>query len=95
MDKRTPERTCVGCGRKSYKNELVRIVLVNKDASGDMAGIALDSEGSMKGRGAYLCRNIVCLEQAVKKKAFNRAFKQAIGQELLEELKDRFTKEVK
>ena len=95
MDKRTPERTCVGCGSKRHKDELVRIFLVNEDASGDFAGILPDPDGRMKGRGAYLCRNSECFERAVKRKAFNRAFKQTIGQELLEELKNRFTEEVK
>ena len=95
MDKRTPERTCIGCGRKKHKDELVRIVLVKDDGEGSHAGIAVDMGGRMKGRGAYLCRNGECLELAVRKKALNRAFKQAMDGEVLEELKAGFMKEVK
>ena len=95
MDKRVPERTCIGCGMKSHKDELVRIVLYKDDEAGDFAGIVVDPAGRMKGRGAYLCRKKECLELAVKKKALNRAFKQAIGQELTDKLKESFIKEVK
>ena len=95
MDKRTPERTCIGCRRKCDKDELVRVVLCPDEIAGDPAGIALDINGRMKGRGAYLCRNSECLELAVKKKAFNRAFKQAVSGEAIEELRDSFEREVK
>ena len=95
MDKRTPERTCIGCGCKKHKDELVRIVLVKDEGEGSHTGIALDTEGRMKGRGAYLCRDIDCYERAVRKKALNRAFKQAVSREALEELKAGLMKEVK
>ena len=93
MEKRVPERTCIGCGLKSHKDELVRIVLYRDDEA-DTAGIAVDPSGRMKGRGAYLCRKSECLEAAVKKKALNRAFKQAVGQELTDRLRESFIKEV-
>ena len=95
MEKRVPERTCIGCGLKSQKDELVRIVLYKDDETGDDVRIAVDGSGRMKGRGAYLCRKPECLELAIRKKALNRAFKQAIGQELTDELKESFIKEVK
>ncbi|MCR5000928.1 MAG: YlxR family protein [Lachnospiraceae bacterium] len=95
MEKRVPERTCIGCGMKSHKDELVRIVLYKDDETGDDVRIAVDGSGRMKGRGAYLCRKPECLELAIRKKALNRAFKQAIGQELTDELKESFIKEVK
>ncbi len=95
MEKRVPERTCIGCGLKSHKDELVRIVLYKDDETVDDVRIAVDGSGRMKGRGAYLCRKPECLELAIRKKALNRAFKQAIGQELTDELKESFIKEVK
>lgn len=95
MDKRTPERTCVGCRRKCNKDELVRIVLCISENACDPAGMVLDTEGRMKGRGAYLCRKNECLELAVRKKAFNRAFKQAVSDEVIEGLRDSFEREVK
>ena len=95
MDKRTPGRTCVGCRRKCNKDELVRVVLCFGKKAGDPAGIALDTEGRMKGRGAYLCRKSECLELAVKKKAFNRAFQQVVSGEAVEKLKESFEWEVR
>lgn len=35
-------------------------------------------KGGKKGRGAYLCRRRVCLDRAVQKKAFQRAFRRAV-----------------
>ncbi len=95
MDKRTPERTCIGCRRKCNKDELLRVVLCPGVNAPDPAGIALDMTGSMKGRGAYLCRKRECLELAVKKKAFSRTFKQAVSVEAIEEFRDSFEREVK
>lgn len=95
MDKRTPERTCIGCRGKRNKDELVRVVLCPGEKEGDPAGIAFDIDGRMKGRGAYLCRKSECLELAVKKKAFNRAFKLAVSVEAIEGLADSFEREVK
>lgn len=95
MDKRAPERTCIGCGRKARKDELLRIVLTGDEAADDFVRLVPDSIGRMKGRGAYLCRKRECLELAVKRKAFNRAFRQAVSQEMLEGLKSSFDEEVK
>ena len=92
MDKRVPERTCVGCGRKGHKDELVRIVFIKDETAGDSYRIEVDPETVKKGRGAYLCLKSECLELALKKRAFNRAFKQGIGQDLLEGLRDDFVR---
>ena len=91
MDKRTPERTCIGCGFKREKDDLVRIVL-SQDGEGNVLRLTPDPDGVMKGRGAYLCRKSECLEKAVKKKAFNRAFKRTIMQEALNGLGNDFLK---
>ena len=45
-----PLRTCVVCGERIPKRDLVRVV-----ASG--GGVALDLNGRASGRGAYLCRD--------------------------------------
>jgi uncharacterized protein len=63
-----PERTCIGCGTKSEKGSLVRLVL---DASG---GVTVDREGTRPGRGAWLCGK-GCLRAALKRKALGRAFR--------------------
>ena len=56
------ERTCIGCNKKTNKKELVRIV---KNKNGK---IDIDNTYKMQGRGAYICKNIECLEIAIKKR---------------------------
>ena len=66
-----PVRTCLGCGKKQTKALLHRLVVDDKHQ------VMLDRTKAAPGRGAYLC-GPGCLTAAVKKKAFQRAFKQAI-----------------
>ncbi len=47
--RRVPQRTCVSCGVKAGKRELLRLV----SAPGD--GVVVDLTGKKNGRGAYLC----------------------------------------
>jgi hypothetical protein len=61
-----PERTCMVCRQKKPKRELVRIV---RDAEGH---ITVDTMGRQSGRGAYLCHNIKCWQQASKESRENR-----------------------
>ncbi|WP_129842761.1 YlxR family protein [Streptomyces sp. RFCAC02] len=63
-----PERTCVGCRRRSARNDLLRVV-----AHGDRC--VPDLRGTLPGRGAYLHPTPDCLELAVRRRAFPRALK--------------------
>ncbi|MET8577519.1 YlxR family protein [Streptomyces sp. NPDC005012] len=63
-----PERTCVGCRERAAKDELLRIVAVEGEC-------VPDHRGTLPGRGAYLHPAVVCLDQAVRRKAFPRAFR--------------------
>ncbi|MEV0494578.1 YlxR family protein [Streptomyces atratus] len=63
-----PERTCVGCRERAAKSELLRIV-VDEDAC------VPDPRGTLPGRGAYMHPVTVCLDLAVRRRAFPRAFK--------------------
>ena len=56
-----PERTCIGCGRKAAKRELVRIV---RTPSGE---VVMDPTGREGGRGSYLCPQPSCWEAALRK----------------------------
>ena len=47
--RRVPQRTCVSCGVKTDKRELLRLVSVPGD------GVVADLTGKKNGRGAYLC----------------------------------------
>ncbi|MCX4746411.1 YlxR family protein [Kitasatospora sp. NBC_01287] len=63
-----PERTCVGCRKRAAKHELLRVTAVE--------GACLpDPRGSLPGRGAYLHPDPVCLDLAVRRRAFPRAFR--------------------
>ena len=67
--KHVPIRTCVSCGSKRPKNELIRLTL-NRDG-----GLVTDVSLKMGGRGAYLCRNRSCKEQLFRKRGLNRLFR--------------------
>ncbi len=82
--KKIPERTCIGCGEKKEKNELIRIV---RSPEGQFS---LDESGRKNGRGAYLCRNVDCLQKAWKKKGLERSFKEPISSEIYEALREGF-----
>ena len=71
--KAIPERTCIGCNEKKQKKELIRIVK--------------DKEGKSNGRGAYICKNIECLEKAIKSKKLERSLKTKIDLQIYESLR--------
>lgn len=72
VDTIAPERTCVGCRNKRRQDELVRCA-VTADGSPVISRTA-------PGRGAWLCRGQVqCLQQAIKRHGFERAWKRPIG----------------
>jgi len=62
------------------KSELVRAV---KSPEGE---ISLDFTGKKPGRGAYLCRDAVCLKRIIKSNALARAFKAQISDDIIQEL---------
>ena len=85
--KSQPERLCVGCNQAKPKKELVRIVM-NKDGQ-----IALDVTGKAPGRGAYVCHNVECFEQAFKQRKLERSFKHAVSKEIYEALREEIAHE--
>ncbi|MTE21266.1 DUF448 domain-containing protein [Streptomyces sp. TRM43335] len=63
-----PERTCVGCRERSGKGEMLRVVLVEGEC-------VPDHRGTLPGRGAYLHPTPTCVDLAVRRRAFQRAFR--------------------
>jgi predicted RNA-binding protein YlxR (DUF448 family) len=59
---RIGERTCMGCGRKAYKADLLRFV---RNPTGETV---LDIRQDESGRGGYLCPNLSCFSLAAKKR---------------------------
>ena len=79
--KKIPMRTCIGCNNAKPKKELIRIV---KSSDGE---VSIDFTGKKNGRGAYVCRDISCLEMAIKTKRLSRVFEMPIENEVYEKLK--------
>ncbi|MFF5705736.1 YlxR family protein [Streptomyces sp. NPDC012794] len=65
-----PERTCVGCRERAAKSDLLRIVAIGDEC-------VPDPRGTLPGRGAYVHPAVVCLDQAVRRRAFPRALRSA------------------
>lgn len=76
MIKKEPLRMCIACKEMKNKRDLLRIV---KDKDGK---IFVDLTGKANGRGAYVCKDIKCLEKLKKQKSLNRVFKCMIEDEL-------------
>jgi predicted RNA-binding protein YlxR (DUF448 family) len=66
---RAPRRTCVVCRSTTAKRTLHRIV---RSPAGT---VAYDPTGKAAGRGAYLCGQPACLDQAVRRRSVQRALK--------------------
>ena len=80
MQKKIPQRQCMGCRERKEKRELIRVV---RSPEGE---ISLDFRGKANGRGAYVCPDAACLKKAIKSKAIERAFETAIPEEIYAQL---------
>ena len=80
MQKKIPQRQCMGCRERKAKRELIRVV---RTPEGE---VSLDFGGKMNGRGAYLCPDPACLKKAIRSKALDRSLEVAIPQEVYDRL---------
>lgn len=65
----TPIRTCISCGTKRNKSELIRFVI-------EMEGnLVKDNTGKMHGRGAYVCKSDSCHELLLSNRRLKRRFR--------------------
>lgn len=81
--KKIPKRMCTGCMEMKPKKELIRIV-----KSKDDENVSVDLTGKRNGRGAYICRNIDCLEKAFKSKRLEKNLEVKISEEIYNKLKE-------
>jgi len=79
--KKVPMRMCIGCKESKPKKELIRVV---KNKEND---IFVDFTGRKNGRGAYICHNISCLENAIKAKKLEKTFEMVISPEVFDILR--------
>ncbi|HIZ08454.1 MAG TPA: YlxR family protein [Candidatus Eubacterium avistercoris] len=80
MNKKIPLRLCVGCKEMKPKKEMMRVI---KSAEGE---IFLDTTGKKNGRGAYICKQVECLEKAFSNHGLERSLKISIPKETIENL---------
>ena len=71
-----PERQCIGCGRRGPQSGFLRLALDRETVPAQV--VVTHGTRDRKGRGAYLCRRQVCLDRALQRRAFQRAFRTAL-----------------
>ncbi len=69
---RTGVRTCIGCRKRADKFELLRVVASDRGAGLE---VVPDQARRAPGRGAHLHPSTVCLELALRRRAFSRALR--------------------
>ena len=80
MQKKIPQRQCMGCRERKAKRELIRVV------RGTDGTVSLDFSGKLNGRGAYICPDPACLTKAQKAKSLERSLEVPIPQEVYDRL---------
>ena len=80
MQKKIPQRQCMGCRQRKEKRALIRVVRCTDGQ------VQLDFSGKLNGRGAYLCPDPECLKKAQRAKALERGLEVPIPEEVYERL---------
>lgn len=76
MQKKIPQRQCMGCRERKSKREMLRVV------RGTDGSVSLDFSGRVNGRGAYLCPNPECLRKARKSRSLERCLETQIPEDV-------------
>jgi predicted RNA-binding protein YlxR (DUF448 family) len=84
MQKKIPQRQCMGCRERKNKKDMLRVV------RGVDGAVTLDFSGKLNGRGAYVCPDPECLKKARK----TRALERCLEVEIPEAVYDRMEKEM-
>lgn len=78
-----PIRTCTACRTKRLQGVLVRV------ARRPDGKVCVDTTMHTPGRGAYLCQNSACVEQAERRHALQRVLHTEIPAQIYDELRRR------
>jgi len=84
MQKKIPQRQCMGCRERKAKRDMIRVVRTTEGT------VTLDFSGKLNGRGAYVCPDMECLKKAQKSRSLERCLEIDIPQEVY----DRLTREM-
>ena len=88
MQKKIPQRQCMGCRERKAKREMIRVVRMTD------GNVSLDFSGKLNGRGAYLCPKTECLEKAKKSRALDRSLEVPIPEEVYARLAKEMGQEI-
>ena len=80
MQKKIPQRQCMGCRERKAKRELIRVV------RGTDGNVTVDFSGKVNGRGAYICPDPECLRKAQKAKSLERSLETPIPEQVYDRL---------
>ncbi len=80
MQKKIPQRQCMGCRERKEKRALIRVVRTTEGT------VCLDFGGKLNGRGAYVCPDVQCLKKAQKAKSLERSLEVPIPEEVYDRL---------
>ena len=73
--KPVPVRRCAACGEHDAKGTLLRFVRSPQGA------VSVDPRGKAPGRGAYLCREVSCLDAGIRKGRLEHTLKVRLSTE--------------
>lgn len=79
MNMDIPVRKCVACGARKSQIEMLRVVK-NKDQ------ILIDPRGDLPGRGAYICPDDRCVDQAINEKILEKQLKTSIPEDFYNDI---------
>ena len=80
MQKKIPQRQCMGCRERKNKRDMIRVV------RGTDGTVSMDFGGKVNGRGAYVCPDPECLKKARKSRSLERCLESAIPEEVYDRL---------
>ena len=84
MQKKIPQRQCMGCRERKNKRDMIRVVRTTEGT------VSLDFSGKLNGRGAYVCPDAACLQKARK----TRSLERCLEVEIPEDVYDRLAREM-
>lgn len=68
-----PLRSCVVCGNKLPKRQMIRLVAVPRGS------VRVDSTGKMQGRGGYICKERDCSDVGLRKGRIEHSFRRTMS----------------
>ena len=83
--RKIPMRMCLGCQQMKPKRELIRVVRTPEGT------VEIDPTGKRNGRGAYICPQLECLQNACKGRRLQKAFEMEIANDVLIQLEGKIS----